>query len=74
MYLICFHSKNVIKMRCAKSLVLKFKIASGIHYTSQRDEINCIGFSKDLPRAYRAPIFEKIYIYFYYIYIKNNCH
>ena len=36
-------------MHFAKSFVLKFKIASGIHYTSQRDEINCIGFSKDIP-------------------------
>ena len=73
MYLICFHSKNIIKMCFAKSLVLYFKIASGIHYTSQRDEINCIGFSKDLPKTYHSPIFGKKYLYYIYIniYIKE---
>ena len=56
MNLIRFHSKNIIKMRFAKSLVLKFKIASGIHYTFI--EINCIGSNKDLPKTYCSPIFE----------------
>ena len=69
MYLIRFHSKNIIKMRYAKSLVLKFKIVSGIHYTSQRDEINCIGFCKDLPKMYRSPIFEKSFLNFFIIHI-----
>ena len=61
MYLIRFHSKNIINCVFPKVEFLKFKIASGIHYTSQRDEINCIGFSKDLPRTHRKPIFKLIF-------------
>ena len=61
MYLIRFHSKILLKCVFPKVEVIKFKIASGIHYTSQCDEINCIGFSKDLTRTYRKPIFELIF-------------
>ena len=57
MYLIHFHSKNIIKKCFHKNRVFKFKISSGIHYTSQSNEINCVGFSKDLRKTYHFPIF-----------------
>ena len=46
MYLIYFHSKNIIKMCFPKVGFLKFKTTS-FHYPSQRGEINCVGISKD---------------------------
>ena len=47
MYLIHFHSKKNIKMRFPKVWFLKFKLTTGIHYPSQRGEINCVDISKD---------------------------
>ena len=42
MYLIHFHSNNIIKMHFPKVEFLMFKTDSDIHYPSERGEINCI--------------------------------
>ena len=48
MYLIHFHSKNIIKTSFPKSWVFySYKTAPDIHYPSQCGEINCVDISKD---------------------------
>ena len=47
MYLIHFHSKNIIKMRFQKKKFLSFKATTGIHSPSQRGEINSVDISTD---------------------------
>ena len=53
MYLIHFRSKNNINMHFPKSWVFSFKPTTGIHYPSQRGEINCVDISKDFTTACR---------------------
>ena len=56
MYLISFHSKNIIKMRFPKVFFLSFIATTGIHYPSQYGEINCVDISKDFTTACRCNI------------------
>ena len=66
MYLIRFHSKNIIKMNFPKSWV--FKVKNRFRHSLYIAARWNIGFSKDLPKTYRSQIFLKIFIL--YIYIK----
>ena len=68
MNLIHFHSKNNIRMPFPESWVFSFKPTTGIHYQSQRGEINCVDICKDFTTACRWNIKKKIIIY---IILKN---
>ena len=70
MYLIYFHSKNIIKMCFPKVGFLKFKTTASFHYPSQRGEINCVGISKDFRTLHRSQI-KKKRMNNYYIYSKK---
>ena len=58
MYLIRFHSQNIIKMLFPKVEFLKFKANSDIHYPLERGEINCVDINKDHNSGLR-PDFQK---------------
>ena len=62
MYLIHFHSKNIIKKHFLKVWFLNFQtyLNHSLSITSsQRSEINCVDISKDFPTMSRRLIFKK---------------
>ena len=59
MYLIHFHSKNILKICFPKVGFSNFNLILLIHYTSQHDEINCVDISKDFTTMYCHLIFKK---------------
>ena len=59
MYLIHFHSKNIIKMRFPKVEFLKFQTRFKHSLSSYRCEIKCVDISKDFTTTVHKARFSK---------------
>ena len=62
-------------MHFPNNMIFDFKIYPLIHYTSLRDEINCVDISKDFAIMYHGQIFKNNkFKYINFIYNENLSH